>query len=69
LVRSYIGLTHNSAVFLIFFNTFGLAPFVSNIIGWGLPAYLSVKAIESPSTNDDKQWLTYWVSETHSSCC
>jgi hypothetical protein len=40
---------------------FGLASPVSNLIGWALPAYLSVQAIESPSQNDDKQWLTYWV--------
>ncbi|ORX39016.1 membrane organization and biogenesis-related protein [Kockovaella imperatae] len=50
-----------SAVVLIFFNMFGLAQPVSNLIGWALPAYLSVQAIESPSTNDDKQWLTYWT--------
>ena len=50
-----------SAVVLIFFNIFGLAQPVSNLIGWALPAYLSVQAIESPGTNDDKQWLTYWV--------
>jgi len=50
-----------SAVVLIFFNMFGLAQPVSNLIGWALPAYLSVQAIESPGTNDDKQWLTYWV--------
>lgn len=41
---------------------FGLAQPVSNLIGWVLPAYLSVQAIESPGTDDDKQWLTYWVS-------
>ena len=40
---------------------FGLASPISNLIGWALPAYLSVQAIESPSANDDKQWLTYWV--------
>ena len=40
---------------------FGLAQPVSNMIGWFLPAYLSIQAIESPGTNDDKQWLTYWV--------
>lgn len=34
---------------------------VSNLVGWLLPAYLSVKAIESPGRNDDIQWLTYWV--------
>lgn len=50
-----------SAVFLIFFNMFGLAQPISNLIGWALPAFLSVRAIESPQTNDDKQWLTYWV--------
>jgi len=50
-----------SSVVLIFFNMFGLAQPVSNLIGWGLPAYLSIHALESPSTNDDKQWLTYWV--------
>lgn len=40
-------------------NTF--ASPVSNILGWALPAYLSIKAIESPAQNDDVQWLTYWV--------
>jgi len=38
-----------------------LASPVSNLIGWGLPAYLSFKAIESPGAQDDVQWLTYWV--------
>jgi len=38
-----------------------LASPVSNLIGWGLPAYLSFRAIESPGANDDVQWLTYWV--------
>lgn len=38
-----------------------LAAPVSNLIGWGLPAYLSFKALESPGHEDDAQWLTYWV--------
>jgi len=38
-----------------------LAAFISNLVGWGLPAYLSFKAIETPSPQDDIQWLTYWV--------
>ncbi|KAJ6614907.1 TB2/DP1, HVA22 family-domain-containing protein [Mycena sp. CBHHK59/15] len=38
-----------------------LAAFMSNLVGWALPAYLSFKAIESPSPQDDIQWLTYWV--------
>ncbi|PPQ97666.1 hypothetical protein CVT26_002478 [Gymnopilus dilepis] len=46
-------------VFLHSFNAFA-AP-ISNLVGWALPAYLSFKAIESPSPHDDVQWLTYWV--------
>ncbi|CAE6430785.1 unnamed protein product [Rhizoctonia solani] len=46
-------------VLLIFVNAFA-AP-VSNLIGWALPAYLSLKAIESPQAEDDVQWLTYWT--------
>lgn len=38
-----------------------LARPASNFVGWGLPAYLSMKAIETPSGRDDVQWLTYWV--------
>jgi receptor expression-enhancing protein 5/6 len=38
-----------------------LAAPVSNLVGWALPAYLSFKAIETASTHDDTQWLTYWV--------
>ncbi|KAJ7804696.1 TB2/DP1, HVA22 family-domain-containing protein [Mycena olivaceomarginata] len=38
-----------------------LAMFMSNLVGWALPAYLSFKAIETPAPQDDIQWLTYWV--------
>lgn len=31
------------------------------IVGIVLPAYWSIKAIESPDKEDDKQWLTYWA--------
>jgi len=44
---------------LIFINA--LAAPVSNLVGWGLPAYLSFKAIETTGHDDDIQWLTYWV--------
>lgn len=33
-------------------------------IGLLYPAYSSFKALELPKTNDDKQWLTYWVVYT-----
>ena len=45
--------------FLHFVNA--LAAPASNLIGWGLPAYLSFKALESPGHDDDAQWLTYWI--------
>ncbi|KAJ7963884.1 HVA22-like protein [Quillaja saponaria] len=38
---------------------------LDSIIGPGVmllfPLYASIRAIESPSTLDDQQWLTYWV--------
>ncbi|KAG9017833.1 ER membrane protein DP1/Yop1 [Tulasnella sp. JGI-2019a] len=43
----------------IFINTLALP--VSNLVGWALPAYLSYRAIETPATEDDVQWLTYWT--------
>jgi len=43
----------------LFINT--LAHPISNLVGFVLPACLSIKAIESPGHEDDVQWLTYWV--------
>jgi hypothetical protein len=43
----------------IFFNLF--AGFLTNALGYGLPAYFSIQALESPSSGDDVQWLTYWT--------
>jgi len=43
----------------LFINAFALP--VSNLVGWALPAYYSVKALDTPGHEDDIQWLTYWV--------
>ncbi|CAG9329098.1 unnamed protein product [Blepharisma stoltei] len=44
------------------FMMFGIgADIIGDFIGFIYPAYMSFKAIESAETDDDKQWLTYWV--------
>ncbi|KIJ60571.1 hypothetical protein HYDPIDRAFT_139062 [Hydnomerulius pinastri MD-312] len=58
--KSY--LTIGAVILLTLFHFVNpLAAPVSNLVGWGLPAYLSFKALETPSHQDDIQWLTYWV--------
>ena len=42
-----------------FINIF--SNYITCLVGVTLPAYWSIKAIESPQYDDDKQWLTYWA--------
>lgn len=35
--------------------------FFTNFVGTLLPAYLSMKSIETQETDLEKQWITYWV--------
>lgn len=58
--KSYAVLGSLALVILLHFSNLLASP-VSNLLGWALPAYLSVKALETPGHSDDIQWLTYWV--------
>lgn len=37
------------------------AQLICNIISVAYPAYVSLKALETSTKEDDTKWLTYWV--------
>lgn len=44
------------------------AAFICNVVGFALPAYWSMAAIETSNKDDDTKWLTYWVVFAAFSC-
>ncbi|GMR61533.1 hypothetical protein PMAYCL1PPCAC_31728, partial [Pristionchus mayeri] len=60
LKREQIGYAIGGVVALLLVLS-SIAQLICNLVGFGYPAYVSVKAIRSPSKDDDTQWLTYWT--------
>lgn len=48
-----------AAVLMVFFGK--SETYITALTGIIFPCYMSLKAIESPDEDDDKQWCTYWV--------
>ncbi|KAI5952441.1 YOP1 [Candida jiufengensis] len=47
--------------FLIFLNIGGIGQLLSNIAGFVIPGYYSILALQTSTSKDDTQLLTYWV--------
>ncbi|EGW32906.1 uncharacterized protein SPAPADRAFT_135616 [Spathaspora passalidarum NRRL Y-27907] len=62
LPRSYFVIGFTLFYFImIFVNVGGLGQLLSNIVGLVIPGYYSLLALQTKTTKDDTQLLTYWV--------
>jgi len=62
LPRSYAVLAGVGVYFvLIFLNVAGIGQLLSNVAGFVIPGYFSLVALETSTSKDDTQLLTYWV--------
>nr|XP_037290358.1 receptor expression-enhancing protein 5-like isoform X2 [Rhipicephalus microplus] len=58
--RAYLGM--GTAGLFALYMIFGyFAQLLCNLVGFVIPAYASMRAIESTTKDDDTKWLTYWV--------
>ena len=60
LKKEYLALCGIAFPFLLLLMMGG-AHFIVDLVAYLYPAYASVRAIESDGTEDDTQWLTYWL--------
>jgi receptor expression-enhancing protein 5/6 len=60
LKKEYMALCGIALPFLLLLMMGG-AHFIVDLVAYLYPAYASVRAIESDGTEDDTQWLTYWL--------
>ncbi|ODV82619.1 hypothetical protein CANARDRAFT_123489 [[Candida] arabinofermentans NRRL YB-2248] len=62
LPRSYAVLGAGAVyLLLVFLNFGGIGQLLSNIAGFVVPGYYSLKALKTSTTKDDTRLLTYWV--------
>jgi receptor expression-enhancing protein 5/6 len=57
-VYFFVGFT---ALFSLLLFLAGGAKLMVDLAGFVYPAYMSFKALDTPDSEDDIQWLTYWV--------
>lgn len=48
-------------ILLVFLNFGGIGQLLSNLAGFVIPGYYSLKALKTKSKDDDSKLLTYWV--------